>query len=73
MSPSHTPIVSGLQVIAALKNVGYGHVRTKGSHAVLRFESRVVVVPLHKELKRGTTASILRKTGMTVDQLRDLL
>ncbi|MEU3309971.1 type II toxin-antitoxin system HicA family toxin [Nocardiopsis sp. NPDC006832] len=60
-------------MIAALKNVGYEHVRTKGSHAVLRLEARVVVVPLHKELKRGTTASILRKTGMTADRLRELI
>lgn len=73
MSPSHIPISSGTKVVAALQKVGFEHVRTKGDHAKLRNGTRVVIVPLHKELKRGTTVSILKQAGLTADELRDLL
>jgi predicted RNA binding protein YcfA (HicA-like mRNA interferase family) len=32
-----------------------------------------LVVPLHRELKRGTLRGILRDADVTVDQLRDNL
>jgi predicted RNA binding protein YcfA (HicA-like mRNA interferase family) len=32
-----------------------------------------VIVPLHRELARGTLASILRQAGLTVDEFRALL
>jgi predicted RNA binding protein YcfA (HicA-like mRNA interferase family) len=35
--------------------------------------ARIVIVPLHDEVRPGTLASILRQAGMTADQLRDLL
>ncbi|OOC52498.1 MULTISPECIES: type II toxin-antitoxin system HicA family toxin [Nocardiopsis] len=73
MSPSHIPIASGPQVVTALKRVGFEHVRTKGDHAKLRRGERTVIVPLHKELKRGTTSSILKQAGLSADELRDLL
>ncbi|MEU2947506.1 type II toxin-antitoxin system HicA family toxin [Nocardiopsis alba] len=73
MSPSHIPSSSGAKVVAALRKVGFEHVRIKGDHAKLRRDSRVVIVPLHKELKRGTTVSILKQAGLTADELRKLL
>jgi predicted RNA binding protein YcfA (HicA-like mRNA interferase family) len=59
--------------MAALQRVGFEHIRTKGDHAKLRRGSRVVIVPLHKELKRGTTVSILKQAGLTAEELRGLL
>jgi predicted RNA binding protein YcfA (HicA-like mRNA interferase family) len=48
--------------------------RTKGSHAKLRHpDGRVVIVPLHRSLARGTLGSILRQAGLTAAQLRELL
>ncbi|MCY9787928.1 type II toxin-antitoxin system HicA family toxin [Nocardiopsis sp. EMB25] len=75
MSPSHIPVASGSQVVAALKRVGFEHVRTKGDHAKLRRveDSRTVIVPLHKELKRGTVVSVLKQAGLTAEELRELL
>jgi predicted RNA binding protein YcfA (HicA-like mRNA interferase family) len=32
-----------------------------------------VIVPLHRELARGTLASILRQAGLSVDEFRELL
>jgi predicted RNA binding protein YcfA (HicA-like mRNA interferase family) len=62
------------KVIQALEKAGFGHVRTKGSHAIYRnADDRVVVVPLHPTIKRGTLASILRQAGLTVAEFQNLL
>lgn len=34
---------------------------------------RTVIVPLHRELARGTLASILRQAELSVDEFRELL
>jgi predicted RNA binding protein YcfA (HicA-like mRNA interferase family) len=54
--------------------VGFSYVRTKGSHAVYRNQDgRVVVVPQHGVVKRGTLASILRQAGLTPAEFLKLL
>ncbi|CAL9622403.1 hypothetical protein SUDANB121_05878 (plasmid) [Nocardiopsis dassonvillei] len=73
MSPSHIPITSGPRLVRALERAGWEHVSTKGDHAKLRKGGERVIVPLHTELKRGTTAAILRQAGMSPQELRDLL
>lgn len=69
------PSVSGKQVVTALERDGFAHVKTKGSHAKLRHADRVltVIVPLHRELAKGTLRSILRQADLTVDRLLELL
>ncbi len=69
------PVVSGAQIIRALEQVGWQVVRQRGSHVRLRHADRTVflVVPLHRELKRGTLAGILRDAGLDRDDLRRLL
>jgi predicted RNA binding protein YcfA (HicA-like mRNA interferase family) len=68
------PQISGRQVIRALESVGFAHTSTKGSHAKLRHpDGRVVIVPLHRTLARGTLGSILRQAGLTAAQLGELL
>ena len=73
MSPA-LPVVSAKQTIRALAKVGFEEVSRKGSHVKLRNESgRTVIVPDHRELARGTLASILRQAGVAVDEFLDLL
>jgi predicted RNA binding protein YcfA (HicA-like mRNA interferase family) len=49
-------------------------VRTKGSHAVYRDQDgRVVIIPQHGVVKRGTLASILRQAGLTPAEFLKLL
>ena len=61
-------------VIRALVAAGFAHVRTKGSHAVFKHPNgRVVVVPQHNTIKRGTLASILRQAGLTVPEFQQFL
>ncbi|MBB5495782.1 type II toxin-antitoxin system HicA family toxin [Nocardiopsis metallicus] len=73
MSPSQIPITSGSKVVRALERAGWEHVSTRGSHAKLRKGPRRVVVPLHKEIKRGTLAGVLAEVGMSPQELRELL
>jgi predicted RNA binding protein YcfA (HicA-like mRNA interferase family) len=66
------PVVSGDELISALGNLGWVVARQRGSHVRLRHPERAVplVVPLHRELKRGTLAGILRDAGVDPDELR---
>jgi len=72
-----SPALSDLpvrKVTRALESVGFTYVRTKGSHAVYRnSEGRVAVIPLHRVVKRGTLASILRQAGLTPAEFLKLL
>jgi len=70
------PRVSGREVVKALAKVGYEQDRQRGSHIILRRETyphRRVVVPDHKEVAKGTLRSIIRETGLTVDEFKALL
>jgi predicted RNA binding protein YcfA (HicA-like mRNA interferase family) len=60
--------------VRALESVGFVHVRTKGSHAVYRDPTgRVVIVPRHDTIKRGTLSSILRQAGLKPAEFVDLV
>jgi predicted RNA binding protein YcfA (HicA-like mRNA interferase family) len=62
------------RVISALESIGFDYIRTKGSHAVYRHEDgRVVVIPQHGKIKRGTLSSILRQAGLTAAEFLDHL
>lgn len=69
------PVVSGAELIRVLQRVGWQEVRQRGSHVRLKHPERrtFLVVPLHKQLKRGTLAGILRDAGLDRHELRDLL
>ena len=63
------PRVSGTQTIRALGKLGFFQVRQKGSHAVLRNQDgRGCVVPLHRELKLGTLAGVLRQASVSTEE-----
>ena len=62
------PVLSGADVIKALEQLGFAQVRQRGSHVVLRLGSTGTVVPLHREVKTGTLAGILRQAGVTQDE-----
>jgi predicted RNA binding protein YcfA (HicA-like mRNA interferase family) len=60
------PVVSGANAIRALEQLGFVVVRQRGSHVVLRSAQNGCVIPLHRELKRGTLAGILRQANVEV-------
>jgi len=72
------PAISGKRVIAALTRAGFVVDRIVGSHHVLVYPgdaSRTVTVPVHgnRDLKPGTLRSIVRQTGLSVEEFADLL
>ena len=70
------PVVSGRQVIRALTKAGFQIVGRKGSHVRLKKKegkTLIVVVPDHKELARGTLASILRQANLSREEFLELL
>lgn len=70
------PVVSGRDVVRALRKIGYDFDHQRGSHMVLRQEKaphRRVTVPDHKEVSKGTLRAIIRETGLTVAEFNALL
>ena len=72
---SQLPTISGRECVKALEKVGFGFDRQKGSHIVVRRDdpTTTIVVPDHKELRKGTLRTIIRQAGLTVDEFVALL
>ncbi|MBU1103824.1 MAG: type II toxin-antitoxin system HicA family toxin [Nanoarchaeota archaeon] len=72
------PILSGKELIKALAKIGFQHVRTTGSHAILNKIGEekgktTVPVPLHREIAKGTLNSIIKQANITREKLFELL
>ena len=67
------PVLSGKEVIKILSKLGFEHIRTRGSHVILRKQDEkgktTLPVPLHKELAKGTLKSIMKQVGISLDEL----
>lgn len=73
MSPA-LPQITGERVVQTRESAEFEYRSTKGSHATLRHpDGRVVIVPLHRSLARGTLGSILRQAGTGTTEFRSLL
>ena len=62
------PHLSGLSIIKVLERLGFERLRQSGSHVVMGRDGRGCVVPLHKEVKVGTLAGLLRQAGVSPDE-----
>lgn len=70
------PVLSGREVVRALRKIGYERDRQKGSHIVMRlteYPYRRIVVPDHREVAKGTLRAIIRKVGLSVEEFIELL
>ena len=67
------PHVSGAQAIGALERLGFVVVRQRGSHVMMRRGSVGCVVPLHREIKRGTLGGILRQADVDAETFIEAL
>ena len=74
---SKLPVISGKELANVLEKAGFVVVRQKGSHVSLQKVTNDgtyrTIVPLHKILARGTLIDILHQTGLTKEELIDLL
>lgn len=78
MNAARLPVASGKDVVRALRKAGFVVDRIVGSHHVLEFPgdpTRTVTVPVHgsKDLKPGTLRSIIRQTGLNIEEFTALL
>lgn len=66
---------SGKQLVKALRRIGYIVDHQKGSHIFMHnlHKNISVIVPFHRELKKGTLNSILKKVELTIDELKKLV
>ena len=60
--------MSGRDLVRYLAKKGYQARRGKGSHVILKSGDRMTVVPLDKELDRGTLMAVLEQAGITKEQ-----
>ena len=71
------PVVSGTRMIKLLSKQGFQTVRQKGDHITLYKQvgndPYLVVVPLKKEIKKGTLLSILRQARIGREEFERLL
>ncbi len=62
---SKYPVCSGKNVVKALMAIGYTKKSQRGSHIkMVKYygkDKHIIVIPLHKELDRGTLGSIIRR------------
>lgn len=68
-------VFSGKEVVKALRRIGFVVDHQRGSHIFMHNLERniSVIVPLHKELKKGTLNSIIKKVDITIDELKELV
>jgi predicted RNA binding protein YcfA (HicA-like mRNA interferase family) len=69
------PVLSGSQIRRAFEKDGWEFSRQRGSHMILVKEGSMATlsVPNHKEVARGTLRSLIRASGLTVDEFLNLL
>jgi predicted RNA binding protein YcfA (HicA-like mRNA interferase family) len=59
------PRISGTECIKALTKLVFEEVRQRGSHVVMKKGGIGCVEPMHKEIKAGTLAGILRQAEVS--------
>lgn len=71
------PVLSGHEVIKVLKKAGFEEKRQRGSHVILvkeMPEGKVsTIVPLHKEVDKGTLLEIIRQAKLSREEFLKLL
>ncbi len=68
-------VFSGKDVVRALRRIGFIVDHQRGSHIFMHnIEKNIsVVVPFHKELKKGTLHNIIVKAGISLEELGKLI
>jgi len=66
--------IDGEKAVRALHRLGFASDHQTGSHHVMRGpDGRIVVVPMHRVIKRGTLRNLIRQAGVSVEQFVDAL
>ncbi len=65
--------LSGLVVIRVLKRLGFRVIRQTGSHVRLARDERLVTVLMHTSVAPGTPRSVIRQSGISLDDFLNAL
>ena len=65
------PSVSGKEARRALERLGFVFRRQRGSHVILQRGNRGCVVPMHREISRGTLRGI--QAGVSAEEFIEAL
>ncbi|MBC5810874.1 MAG: type II toxin-antitoxin system HicA family toxin [Candidatus Eremiobacteraeota bacterium] len=68
------PLLTSRELVRALRRAGFEFVRQSGSHAIYqREDGRFANVPIHdNDIPLGTLRAILKTTGISAENLKDL-
>lgn len=63
------PILPSIKIISILNMLNFVKISQKGSHVKLKnyYTNRICIVPMHKEVARGTLKSILEQADIELD------
>lgn len=73
---SKYPVLPPEKIIKALQKEGFYKASQKGSHAKFKKEgetSRIVIIPMHDEIAKGTLQNILEQAGISLEIFMKLL
>lgn len=68
---SKYPVLPPEKVIKVLMKFGFNKVSQRGSHVKYKKDgqpARIVIIPMHNELARGTLQGILEQAGITLEE-----
>jgi len=68
------PVVSGAKAVKVFARAGWRKDRQRGSHVVMLKPGNIasLSIPQHRELAPGTLRSLIRASGMTVEEFINL-
>ena len=67
------PLLEPQKIVSALSKKGYSFKSQKGSHAKYTNGVRIVIVPMHDTVARGTLRSILLQANVELEEFLGLL
>jgi predicted RNA binding protein YcfA (HicA-like mRNA interferase family) len=64
------PVLSGREVVRVFESLGWEKARQSSSHIILIKPGHLATlsVPDHREVARGTLRSLIRQSGLTIDE-----
>ena len=70
---SKYPVLTPKEIIKALEKCGFKFTSQKGSHMKYVCDDKVVIIPNHSEIAKGTLKSILSMAHIELDYFLELL
>lgn len=69
------PVLSGAEAVRVFEKAGWRVDRQRGSHVVMLMQGMNVSlsIPQHREIAPGTLRSLIRLSGLTVQEFVDLI